>query len=76
VQLPGWKYPVAIDTATGEIHYDNYNGRWGAIEQFDRFHQEYALQAAEAEAGELIAQGYSLERIALDNGDVQLVLTR
>lgn len=24
VQLPGWLYPVVIDTATGEVRYDNF----------------------------------------------------
>jgi hypothetical protein len=29
VQLPGWQYPAVIDTATGEVRYDNFGGRWG-----------------------------------------------
>jgi hypothetical protein len=29
VQLPGWLYPAVIDTATGTVRYDNYNGVWG-----------------------------------------------
>ena len=28
VQLPGWLYPVVIDTATGEARFDDYAGRW------------------------------------------------
>lgn len=29
VKLPGWQYPVVVDTAEGSIKYDNYEGRWG-----------------------------------------------
>ena len=29
VQLPDWVYPVVCDTATGQIKFDNFNGRWG-----------------------------------------------
>ena len=28
VRLPGWTYPVVIDPQTGEVRYDNFEGRW------------------------------------------------
>jgi hypothetical protein len=28
VQLPGWLYRAVIDTSTGEVRYDTYEGRW------------------------------------------------
>lgn len=28
VQLPYWRYPAFIDTATGTVPYDNFGGRW------------------------------------------------
>jgi len=28
VQLPGWKYPCVIDTASGSVRYDNFEGNW------------------------------------------------
>ncbi len=28
VQLPGWQYPVVLDTATGTACFDNYGGEW------------------------------------------------
>ena len=28
VQLPGWQYPAVINTLTGTINYDNFEGRW------------------------------------------------
>src|SRR6185312_8683050 len=29
VKLPEWAYPAVVDTATGQVKYDNYNGAWG-----------------------------------------------
>ena len=29
VQLPGWRYPLVCETTSGQLRYDNYNGRWG-----------------------------------------------
>lgn len=50
VQLPGWLYPVVIDLATGEIRYDNYEGRWGEQSRLDQFLQMYAVEKAKLEA--------------------------
>jgi len=58
VQLPGWYKPVVFDTETGEIHYDNYNGNWGNIEELHKFLDEYQLQAVMDVAQE---QGHQLE---------------
>src|SRR5262245_44129074 len=44
VQLPGWQYPVVIDTGTGELRYDNYNGRWGDQQHLDRLVQMYSVE--------------------------------
>jgi hypothetical protein len=30
VQLPGWRYPAVIDTASGTMSYDVFEGRWKA----------------------------------------------
>ena len=40
VRLPDWAYPVVIDTDTGTIRYDNYEGAWG-----DEQHLHRLLQA-------------------------------
>ena len=29
VQLPKWLYPAVCELETGQLHYDNYRGRWG-----------------------------------------------
>jgi hypothetical protein len=50
VQLPGWQYPVVIDTSTGELRYDNYNGVWGEQQHLDHFLQLYAVEVVKLEA--------------------------
>ena len=44
VQLPEWRYPVVCDTGTGQLHFDNFQGRWGEQRQLDRFLQAYAVE--------------------------------
>jgi hypothetical protein len=50
VQLPGWQYPAVIDTSTGSIKYDNFEGRWGDQKCLDQFLQMYAVEKAKLEA--------------------------
>jgi hypothetical protein len=50
VRLPDWTYPIVVDTTTGQVHYDNYNGAWGDQAQLDRFLQIYAVEKARIEA--------------------------
>jgi hypothetical protein len=50
VQLPGWLYPVVLDTQSGTVQLDNYGGRWGEQNQFDRFLQLYAVEKTKLEA--------------------------
>lgn len=50
VQLPGWQYPAVIDTPTGTIKYDNFEGRWGDRSHLDRLLQMYAVEKAKLEA--------------------------
>jgi hypothetical protein len=69
VQLPDWKYPVVIDTATGNTQLDNYSGRWGNQEQFDRFLQCYAIELARLEARK---KGYTVTEQKLQDGAVRL----
>jgi hypothetical protein len=69
VHLPGWLYPVVIDTATGEARFDNYNGCWGEQQQFDRFLQAYAVEAAKLAARR---KGYQVSEQALQDGSIKL----
>jgi hypothetical protein len=50
VELPGWRYPVVCDTATGELKYDNFEGRWGDAALLQRFLQAYAVEKVKLEA--------------------------
>jgi hypothetical protein len=71
VKLPDWLYPVVLDTATGQIHYDNYNQAWGKQEQLDRFLQLYAVEKACIEARK---RGHSVVEQALPDGSVKLTI--
>ena len=74
VTLPNWRYPIGIDIKTGTIHFDNYNGHWGNIDQLDDFVQEYNLQLAEQESQDLLLEGWQTERVKQANGDIQIQL--
>jgi hypothetical protein len=69
VQLPGWQYPVVIDPSSGEMRYDNYEGRWGVKDHLDRFLQMYAVEATKLEARK---KGYQVSEQALQNGAIKL----
>jgi hypothetical protein len=69
VQLPGWLYPVVIDTNTGELRYDNYNGVWGEQSHLDRFLQGYAVEVVKLEARK---KGYQVTEQALHDGAIRL----
>jgi hypothetical protein len=71
VQLPGWTYPVVCQLQTGELHYDNFEGRWGEQAQLDRFLQAYAVEKARLEARK---QGYSVIEQQLCGGSIKLTL--
>jgi len=69
VQLPGWQYPAVIDTASGEVRYDNFEGRWGEQAHLDRFLQAYAVEAVRLEARK---KGHQVSEQALPDGSVRL----
>ena len=71
VRLPGWLYPVVVDTTDGRVHFDNYDGRWGRQEELDRFLQAYAVEKATAEARK---RGHSVTERALADGSVRLTI--
>jgi hypothetical protein len=72
VRLPGWLYPVACDTATGTLRYDNYNQAWGEQEHLDRFLQAYAVEKARLEARR---RGHAVAERTLADGSIQLTIT-
>ena len=71
VRLPRWQYPVVCQTETGQLKYDNYEGRWGDPAELDRFLQGYAVEKAKLEA---LRQGHSVTEQALENGSIRLTV--
>ncbi len=69
VQLPGWMYPIVIDTLTGVVRYDNYNGHWGEQNQLDRFLQLYAVEKCRIEARN---KGYNVVEQTQQDGSILL----
>jgi len=72
VKLPGWLYPAVLDTATGRVLFDNYNGSWGRQEHLDRLLQGYAIEKARIEARK---RGHSVIEQPLSDGSVKLTIT-
>ena len=71
VQLPDWQYPIVCDTATGQVQFDHFGGRWGDPTHLDRFLQTYAVFKASIEARR---RGHSITEQQLPDGSVKLVI--
>jgi hypothetical protein len=71
LKLPGWLYPVVLDTSTGQTQYDNYNGAWGDPKHLDSFLQAYAIEMTKIEARK---RGHSVFEQPLPGGSVKLVI--
>lgn len=71
VQLPGWTYPVVLDVATGDVKFDNFNGRWGQQQELDRFLQAYACEKAKIEARK---KGHTVSEQTLADGSIKLTI--
>ena len=69
LRLPGWQYPAVIDTASGAVRYDNFEGRWGEKAHLDRFLQAYAVEVVRLEARR---KGHQVSEQALPDGSVRL----
>src|ERR1700733_9748518 len=67
VELPGWLYPVVIDTTGGTVRYDNYGGRWGEQRHLERFTQIYAVEKAKIEARR---RGHAASERTLEDGSI------
>lgn len=71
VQLPDWQYPVVCDTASGQVKFDNFNGRWGDQKHLDRFLQAYAVEKTKAEARR---RGHQCTEQSLADGSIKLTI--
>jgi len=76
IELPNWKYPVVATSneagkLSGQLRFDNYEGRWGPQELLDKFLQAYAVEKAKIEARK---KGHSVMEQRLENGSVKLTV--
>jgi hypothetical protein len=69
LQLPKWTYPAVIDTTTGDIRFDNYNGAWGDQGHLDQFLQMYAVERAKLEARK---KGFTATEQTLQDGSIKI----
>ena len=71
VQLPGWVYPVVADLTSGEIRYDDFNGRWGDERYLAKFLQTYAVERTHIEARK---KGHLCTEQTLADGSIKLTI--
>jgi hypothetical protein len=71
VRLPDWRYPVVCDVDSGQIRFDNFEGRWGEQRELDRLLQAYAAEKAKLEARR---QGYVVTEQQLECGSIKLTI--
>ena len=71
VQLQDWTYPVICDTSTGDIKFDNFDGRWGDQKELDRFLQAYAVEKSRIECRR---KGHTVTETKLTDGSIKLTI--
>ena len=71
VQLPDWIYPAVCDTASGQIKYDNFGGRWGDQKHLDKFLQAYAAEKVKIESRR---KGHIVTEQQLADGSLKLTI--
>ncbi len=71
IELPGWTYPAVIDTTTGQVQYDNFNGAWGEQAVLGRLLQAYAAEKTRIEARRT---GHTVIEQTLADGSLRLTL--
>jgi hypothetical protein len=71
VELPDWRYPVVCDLHTGQVRYDNFEGRWGEQADLNRFLQAYAVEKARLEARKA---GHTVTEQPLGDGSIKLTI--
>ena len=71
VELPGWTYPVVCDLASGQAHFDNYQGAWGSQRELDQLMQAYAVEKTKLEARR---KGYAVAEQLLTDGSIKVTI--
>src|SRR4051812_33844464 len=57
LRLPDWPYPAVLDTATGQVRFDNYEGRWYDPRHLASFLRAYAVEKAVLRTAEMLTAG-------------------
>ncbi|WP_206292824.1 hypothetical protein [Humisphaera borealis] len=60
-----------IDTVSGEVKFDTYNGAWGSQSELDKLLQAYIVEKAMSEARRA---GHSVAERRLDDGSIKLTI--
>lgn len=78
LRLNNWRYPVVVNFATGEVHFDNYEGHWGNPDDLLVLKREYKAQTVEQSDAiqERLREGYQIERLLDESGDLKIRLYR
>ena len=71
VQLPAWLYPVVCQLGTGQLQYDNFEGRWGDPQHLNAFLQSYAVEKCRLEARR---KGHGITEQQLADGSIKLTI--
>ena len=71
VSLRDWSYPAVCKLDTGEVLFDNFNGRWGEQRELDGFVQAYAVEKARIEARK---RGHTITEQSLADGSIKLTV--
>ena len=71
VNLPGWRYPVVFQLASGEVQYDDFSGRWGNQSELNRLLQMYATEKAKLESRR---RGHAVTEQQLADGSIKLTI--
>lgn len=69
VELPDWRYPIVCQTDSGQLKYDNFEGRWGDPAHLDRFVQSYAVEKIKLQARR---QGQTAIEEQLQDGSIRV----
>jgi len=71
VQLPDWQYPVVCNLSSGQVQFDNFEGRWGDQKELDHLMQSYAVEKCRAEARK---RGHTLTEQTLADGSIKVTV--
>ena len=69
LRLPGWQYPAVVNVDSGEVRFDNFEGRWGDRKELDRFLQLYAVEKTKLEARK---KGHAVTETQLQDGSIRI----